>query len=569
MSVGVFDDSGVIAASPVALALLLTVVLGLRHLLQRPPPLRAVLAGAGLAVLALVVRLAAVPALSRHLYDGHEAVYYALFTHQRAPGAGDTTLYPALQWLWWSLGAVLPAQPWVPVVMSAMVGSCGVVLVAAATTRLAGEARVDGALPGLVAGLVVALHPGHAAWSSSAYNVVIPSTLLAVSLWAVAAWRTGHGGSRTEEAASPALVVLAAAAGVAAVGCRLEYGMMALPIGLLALLPAPGRELSAAGRMRAWLPGVAVVVLLTPLAMGAVTGDELPGAGERAVAWSANVGFLAPWRPLDGPLGVLLVLLACASAATRSLSVALGCGVGLTTVHLGMATFDDYAQRHTLPALPLVAVLVGVGLVGPAEAWWARARAAGRDRRSGRTAAWGSLGALGAAALLVVEVGGLADLRPRFYGSPEAFAEVLSVAPFGDLPRWWRAEGRAEPGQPDPVADLDCGWVAEDPAVARDPARSHFNLLDPGEARGLRGADGCLRFCLDLQDWAWTSRGVRDRAMRLSRLYTLQPRAVVVERDSGYQCLVLDVGPRRCCGDGSAAAGTGPARAQDASFTVP
>ena len=126
----------------------------------------------------------------------------------------------------------------------------------------------------------------------------------------------------------------------------------------------------------------------------------------------------------------------------------------------------------------------------------------------------------------------LAELRTRYYADEEDFVVLLSASPYDELPRW-----DAPPGD-------DCGWIAEDPRVAMDPPRSHFNLLDPQEAATLRGEDGCLRWCLDIQDWRWSSRGVRDRGIRLRYLYALQPEAVVLERSSGYACLVMRVGER-------------------------
>ena len=91
-----------------------------------------------------------------------------------------------------------------------------------------------------------------------------------------------------------------------------------------------------------------------------------------------------------------------------------------------------------------------------------------------------------------------------------------------------------------------CTLVAEDPRVVGDPPLSHFNLLDPAETARLRSAGGgCLQYCTDLQDWRWSSRGVRDRAIRIERLYQLRALAVLSEPDSGYACLLHEVGARR------------------------
>jgi hypothetical protein len=91
----------------------------------------------------------------------------------------------------------------------------------------------------------------------------------------------------------------------------------------------------------------------------------------------------------------------------------------------------------------------------------------------------------------------------------------------------------------------DCGWVVEDHRVRRGPVRSHFNLLEPSEVAQLRGSEGCLLWCKDVQDWRWSSRSVSDRAQRLEHLFELQPVAVVVEPNSGYACLAMQIGSRR------------------------
>ena len=71
------------------------------------------------------------------------------------------------------------------------------------------------------------------------------------------------------------------------------------------------------------------------------------------------------------------------------------------------------------------------------------------------------------------------------------------------------------------------------------------DALDPAEEAALRGPSGCLAWCLDVQDWRWSSRGVRDRAIRLARLFPLEPAAVVIDPTSGYSCLMARLGARR------------------------
>jgi len=133
---------------------------------------------------------------------------------------------------------------------------------------------------------------------------------------------------------------------------------------------------------------------------------------------------------------------------------------------------------------------------------------------------------------------GLNNLRERFYAPEGRFTEQLDQGSFADLPRHtvegWNAS-----------RDRRCALVNEDHRMSANPTTSHFNLLSPNEEQGLRGPDGCLWWCLDVQDWRWSSRGVRDRAVRMLALFELTPTAVIEEPQSGYGCLLLQVGARR------------------------
>ncbi len=445
-------------------------------------------------LLALVaVRLVGVDALGRHQYDGHEADHLSWFLAAAPPGASDTLRYPLMQGWWWLWGVLLPADPRLPILISAVVGALGAAALAGGIGLLAGRRA------GLVALLVVGLHPEHVAWSSSAYNVILPNALACLGLLGVAC------ALREPDARWP--LVLTASALALAVSGRLELLVVALPCGLLAL----SEEGSPASRLRRWLPVLLGGALLAAPGLWAVSrAGPLPGSEERWQSLTINLGLLdyhAPYHRLPGVLLLVVGLIVAGRAQPwRTLALA----VVVPVNHLLMASFDDYGARHALPALIGFAWLLGAG-------------AAALPRALSGLLVLGVLG---------LSLDGLRDLRVRYYGDEEAFAALLDAPPWGGLDRL-----SAPPAG-------DCGWVAEDPRVAGDPVRSHFNLLSPAEADGLRGADGCLRWCLDAQDWRWSSRGVRDRAIRLSRLYDLQAEAVVMERSSGYACLVMRIGAR-------------------------
>jgi len=286
----------------------------------------------------------------------------------------------------------------------------------------------------------------------------------------------------------------------------------------VAVLDAPSEQ-PLSRRLRMCLPWMLPVGVGLGLAGAAVLPlvfpGEVPGAGERTLSFLINRFWAAPYAPLDGWAGGLAVVGLTALAVRRRPLVVLLFAGAAVLAHGVLATFDDFGDRHTLGALFAVALVVGLSVTAP-----------GAPARLGQGLCVGLLGICGA---------GLFDMRERFYGSEERFAALLREdAAWAGLPRIEAEEARR-----------DCGWIAEDPRVAPQPQRSHFNLIDPSEADAIRGPEGCLRWCLDVQDWRWSSRGVRDRALRTARLYFLQPVAVVEDRSSGYACLVMELGARR------------------------
>lgn len=464
---------------------------------------------------ALVVRLVVLPALQRHEFDGHEAEYWDIFRGERALSRGGTVLYPSMQWLWALLGSVLPHRPDVPVALMACVGAAGVALAGALVGRRVGRRA------GLATAALVALHPTHAAWSTSAYNVVLPLTLLALATAAVD--RCGPG-----PRPSIPLRLVAVAAGGLAVLTRLDAAPGLLFPLLLALHDAREGGLGLRSMLGRW--GGPLALTLPVVVWGVyplVVPGGLPGEGERGLSWAMHLLWRAPYAELGGvlaPAGLLILVALALSAAPRLALCAL---IGGVVPHLVLASFDDLGDRHALLAVGPMALLVGLGLQGR-----------GQVQRA--------LGALGFGLLAAGFVAQLVALRPRFYGSEEALSHVLlAEEPFRALPRW----SLAAP----PPAQRGCTWVTEShraPPPADPPATlSHFNLIDPVEAEALRGAGGCLLWVADLQDWRWSSRGVRDRALRLERLFYLRPLALVEDPAAGYPWgVVLEVGPRRCCG---------------------
>jgi hypothetical protein len=446
-------------------------------------------------LLAVAVRFLWLPVLGEHVFDGHEADYLEFFAGQRTPTRGGTVLYPALQWFYWLLGKVLAGEGWLLVISG--LAALGSIAGAAGLAQ-----RLFGGRAALWTGLLLAAWGNHAFWSSSAYNVMIPLALSTLSLWALL--RAGQEGAL-------GFTLLSAAAGTLAVATRLESAAMAVPA-LLILLRWPPRPLL---RHLPILAGGAL--LATAAVLPLVYPGGMPGEGEHRFMWPINLGlleYLDPWSPL----WVLpLALLGCLAAPAPGDKLRVGSmdrwGVLVMlawalAVHGVMSSFDDYGYRHALPVGVAAAVVVG-GALGALRRW----------------PRW-TLGAV----LLALHGFETASVAHLFYASEEAYIEALPA----DLPRLAVHE------RP------DCALISEEHRVAGDDQRSHFNLLDPAEAEALRAeGQGCLHWCPDLQDWRWSSRGVRDRALRTLHLYPATPLAVLEHRESGYACLLLELGERR------------------------
>ena len=478
----------------VVVAVWLIVVARLRGDLKVTGPMAVV------GMVAIGVRCLWIPAWTGHTFDGHEAEYWDLFRGMRLPTRGGTVMVPAMQWFWWGLGQVLPTSERLVVSLMTAFGVGSVALAAGAVGRL-----TDRKAGWMTAALLV-LHAGHSAWSSSAYNVIIPHFFSSMALFGVASAARGQKGPWRS------LVVLSIALSMA---FRLDSGSIAIAVVLVALLVRPDGA-SFLDRVRRWVgPGVACIVVTGACIWPMLWPGELPGSGERALAWSLNQQFFAPYHPFDHPVMAAGLAMSVVLAVRRSPGVAFSLVVWAVLHHGLMASFDDFGERHALVIAPALAGLVGVGMASLKH--------------------YGVPIVAGMSALSAVDVH---DTATRYYGSEDRFIEVLSREPYRDLPRvQWSGSPPA-----------DCGWVAEDQRVASRPVASHFNLLRPEEEAALRGSTGCIKWCADVQDWRWSSRGVRDRALRLQHLFNLTPSAVVVDSSTGYACLTMDVGHRKRSG---------------------
>lgn len=368
-------------------------------------------------MVALVVRLVWMPSWERLRFDGHERLYVAAMNG--VPPDASTQALPALLGLAQLLGRVTQ-DPRVLVGLSVASGAVAV-LATALWTR-----RRFGGRAGLWAGLSVALLAEHAAWSTSAYPVMLPHALL------VCAFACEGRGWKTELGAA-ALIA-------AACSFRLELCLLA--------------------PLRGW-PALAGLV-------GVAWWWVLPSAtpSDPLVALQLNL----PLLMMLGPPALGLALLGLPRAWPLILAAA--------WVHLVGSAFDDYGHRHAL--LGGVALCVAGGV------------AAARPR-------WGWLVGLGLLAGLAWDT---QELSERWHARP--VPEQADALP--------RLSGTEAPALPE-----GCVEVTEEPPIEGQPLPSHVAWF-AGELEA-----PCVLWGEEDQHGGWSSRGLRDRALRMRATYALTP----------------------------------------------
>lgn len=482
------------AVSLLGPALVLQLLLvGLMAWPDRPRTWRVRTAGPWMLLLAiaLVVRVVVYP-LARHTFDGHEADYFDAWRGRAASGAMGYRFYPALAKLYGWGGDLCGGSGPVLEAVSVAVGLLVVGAGAALMGRLIGDRRAAWAVA-----LLLAVDPGHAFWSSSAYNVMIP---LLLSLLVLLAWESGL------RAVSARRIGVAALLWVLAVACRLEALLVVLPAA--ALLWGRWREL------RSLLTFRLIVALMPALLLGVqhafALGLHVPrpeGADSPFDYAAAMFALQAPWRWPFGPLAHVsgLVLggvgvIHLARGGTQGRRALAFVALAVVPLHLIYAGFDDYGTRHTLLGRVAWAGAVGVGGV----ALWT-ARCAPVWARVAPAAA------LGLALTLGIQIGaGLWDENRRYYATPAAFLEdepAFAEAAYTTVETW---EG-------------SCLFVSESWFYREQRRASHFEILDPERFNVLwEQYDGCLIFVYDLENYQRSSRAIDERAAKLRAFFPLR-----------------------------------------------
>lgn len=465
-----------------------------------------------LSVLAVLVSLVWLPALSRFEPLGHEASYADCFSGAASPatstGWHPYVTYPVLRWGYWAVGGLVGrANLGALLVLSALVRGVTVLALGLAARALFRSDRTA-----LVAAALLAVHGTHAFWGAGIYNVALPVMLAALCLLqAVVAWQTGDR----------LLLAAAAASGGLVVATRVEYGLLAPCLALLLVVGLDrfwGRH-EAVLTPRFWGPAVAVLVPFGVTLL--VGGGELTSQGGYhdpmgyVETLGRQIGLLGLLEPLDRPWALaaaVLGVVACVRAGEGRLALGL-VGFGLLSWCV-LATFNDFAYRHAmLPSLALILLV---------------ARAS--DHVLGPTAVRGPVAAA-VAGLLLATLGSsvllLRDHAHRYYASVEDF--VAAEPAFA---------GRRIPASD--VEDGGCYLITDNERLwERGRAGSHFNLMEPGEAAThWQDHDGCILWLREVGEWRLDGLGVRSRAYKLSRWFDWEVQGFA-RFDDGLEAAVL------------------------------
>jgi len=459
-------------------------------------------AAAGISLLGLTVAAVVIPAFARHGWEGHESFYLDIFLDRQNEEMESSALLtsPLLAMLYRILAALPGLGPWSMVAVSLLFGAASIWVAAHLARKWTGSA-----VGGLAAALLIALHPHQAVWSSSAYQVILPFLLALSSLLAVVL---------AVERASRPLYVVAAGLFALAVATRIEY--LFLGPGLAAVILVGGRPVLR--DWRAWMPGVAVAVVLVGLQvlrLGGTVGER--DASEPLAFYVGHfvqhLLWIDLWHPYDSPLcwpALALGLVALFSRWRALVSIA----VVLVSLHLAYCIFSDYSPRHTLLPVVLLAVVSGAGI---AYAW---------NDLPYRGLARG-MAAVMALACVVPSLGMLVSFRDRYYGESELLRAVADPA------AWDRTVDL------DAYIEKDCYLITEwEPLWERTACGSQFNLADPLDRPGiLRHHGGCVLWLYDVDNVRWTSRDVQSRADKLQWLYDWELLGSIA-LDDGYEAVV-------------------------------
>ena len=226
--------------------------------------------------------------------------------------------------------------------------------------------------------------------------------------------------------------------------------------------------------------------------------QEIPGEGERIQAFWINISIIDFLDVYSG-VGIILIPFALIHQQTIPKKYCLYLLAWAMGIHIIMSTFNDYGSRHIFP----IWLVIGYILVHSRYMW---------------------------VPALLLHVVFCIDHRRIHYASIELWDGHISSIESPNLPAIQIDEAQK------------CARIAESETFQQNPVLSHFNVYDHDEYQTLLQKHGCVYWCLEYDQWRWTSLGISDRNYRINKLYTTKMLGIMKENEQ--QCVLYDVQER-------------------------
>ncbi len=472
-----------------------------------------------LAALALIllaawgIRAWIIPALTGHVFDGHEADYFDVWRHAVPQPDFAYRASRTLRILYRWVGPLFGGSGWWLVVLHLAASLLIPVMVWSWLSDLTGSEEA-----GLWAGALLAADPVLGFWSSSAYNILLPCLLSVATLTAL---------EPGLQRAGAATVAFALTCWAGAVALRPEAVLLTVPVGWRLVA---SRRVVMALPTRLVTVGVPLLGLLAYLVEGQQTAVGGEGAGSLLAMFRRQVllfDYLTPYNTWPCVVVLMVSIVAVWAGLGRRRWVV---GYLLATAasqHAAFAAFDDYGYRHTLVIRLSLAALVGAGIACLHQRV-DEAMSQCRVRKWCRFLAAPAVSWAVYAASLVPLLDGVLDIQRRYYASSETF---------------YRSDPRFRTLPPlEPATYSGCVWVAESDCLDVGVRASHFELFDADRLSELEAlSHDCILFAYDRENFQASSRSIHARAVKVARFFHLEPVGKVAEPERECYALVFRV----------------------------
>ena len=221
--------------------------------------------------------------------------------------------------------------------------------------------------------------------------------------------------------------------------------------------------------------------------------QDIPGEGERWQAFIINLPILS-YLEIYSNIGFLLLCASLFYRQTLSLRSSISLISWCIAVHFLMSSFNDYGSRHIFP----IWFVIGFIIIRSENIWFAA---------------------------VLLHIIGVFQHHKIHYASHDIWKNHLTQ--FSSSKKLSLSEAG------------NCARIAESDFFKQKPTLSHFNLYSIDEYNRLQESFGCVHWCLEYEQWRWTSLGVSDRNSRINEMYNT--RIIGTLEQEEQSCVLYEV----------------------------